>query len=68
MSGSQQTEKQSATLCPTWDQTLIFDDVAISGALQDTKAHPPAVVVEVYDWDARVSRTDSARSIFKFIS
>ena len=60
---SQQTEKQPTTLCPTWDQTLIFDGVMISGPLvtppvtgepvkQTTT--PPSVVINIFDWDARV--------------
>ena len=58
---SQQTEKQSGTLCPTWDQTLLFDDVKLSGPLVSSGVDdegfidtPPSVVVNVYDWDARV--------------
>ena len=54
--GTQQTEKQMKTLCPTWDQTLIFDDVPLSGHVDDAVSQAPKVVVEVFDWDARVSR------------
>lgn len=52
--GTQQTEKQKATLCPTWDQTLIFDDVQLAGPVLTTRTQAPQVVVEVFDWDARV--------------
>lgn len=51
--GTQQTEKQKATLCPTWDQTLIFDDVQLAGPVLTTRTQAPQVVVEVFDWDAR---------------
>lgn len=51
--GTQQTEKQSATLCPTWDQTLIFDDVELMGPLAKTLFQAPDIVIEVFDWDAR---------------
>ncbi|XP_063877560.1 myoferlin-like isoform X2 [Scylla paramamosain] len=51
--GTQQTEKQMKTLCPTWDQTLIFDDVPLTGRVDDATSQAPKVVVEVFDWDAR---------------
>ncbi|XP_050712149.1 myoferlin-like isoform X3 [Eriocheir sinensis] len=51
--GTQQTEKQMKTLCPTWDQTLIFDDVLLSGHVEAAATQAPSVVVEVFDWDAR---------------
>lgn len=63
---SQQTERQKETLCPTWDQTLLFDNVMISGPLiapalpteaQQAPANPPSVVVNIFDWDARVRDT-----------
>ncbi|KAK7086143.1 hypothetical protein SK128_016540 [Halocaridina rubra] len=51
---TQQTEKKSATLCPTWDQTLIFDDVKLSGPISTTHSQAPQIVVEIFDWDARL--------------
>ncbi|KAK3890490.1 hypothetical protein Pcinc_005570 [Petrolisthes cinctipes] len=51
--GTQQTEKQSKTLCPTWDQTLIFDDVELTGPVSDTAVQAPKIVIEVFDRDAR---------------
>ncbi|KAF5404171.1 hypothetical protein PHET_02557 [Paragonimus heterotremus] len=48
---SQRTEKIMATLCPTWDQTLIFDHVEIHGDPTVTAAYPPPIVVEIFDWD-----------------
>ncbi|KAB7494930.1 Dysferlin [Armadillidium nasatum] len=52
---TQQTEKQGQTLCPTWDQTLVFDEIRISGPIipPNEMCSPPSVVVEIYDWDHR---------------
>ncbi|XP_064115112.1 myoferlin-like [Macrobrachium nipponense] len=50
---TQQTDKRSATLCPTWDETLIFDDVKLSGSVGTTETQPPDIVIEIFDWDAR---------------
>ncbi|KAG7507175.1 myoferlin-like isoform X2 [Solea senegalensis] len=48
---SKTTEKLRATLNPTWDQTLIFNDVQIYGDPQHVAQHPPDVIVEFYDHD-----------------
>ncbi|XP_028288019.1 myoferlin-like isoform X2 [Parambassis ranga] len=48
---SKTTEKLRATLNPTWDQTLIFDDVQIFGDPQNIARCPPDVVYEFYDSD-----------------
>ncbi|KAM3859805.1 myoferlin-like [Diretmus argenteus] len=48
---SKTTEKLAATLNPTWDQTLIFNDVQIYGDPQNITHHPPDVVLEFYDYD-----------------
>ncbi|TGZ59552.1 hypothetical protein CRM22_009033 [Opisthorchis felineus] len=48
---SQRTETIMATLCPTWDETLIFDNVEILGDPLVTATCPPPVVVEIFDWD-----------------
>uniref|UniRef100_A0A3B4WEX9 Myoferlin n=1 Tax=Seriola lalandi dorsalis TaxID=1841481 RepID=A0A3B4WEX9_SERLL len=48
---SKTTEKLRATLNPTWDQTLIFNDVEIYGDPQNVVHRPPDVVVEFYDHD-----------------
>ncbi|XP_071319383.1 myoferlin-like isoform X2 [Trachinotus anak] len=48
---SKTTEKLRATLNPTWDQTLIFNDVEIYGAPQNVVQRPPDVVLEFYDND-----------------
>ncbi|XP_040885258.1 myoferlin-like isoform X4 [Toxotes jaculatrix] len=48
---SKTTEKLQATLNPTWDQTLIFNDVQIFGDPQNIAHRPPDVVLEIYDSD-----------------
>ncbi|KAJ8406813.1 hypothetical protein AAFF_G00297290 [Aldrovandia affinis] len=48
---SKTTEIIKATLNPTWDQTLIFNDVEIYGDPQTTAYNPPEVVLEFYDCD-----------------
>uniref|UniRef100_A0A3Q3J2K7 C2 domain-containing protein n=1 Tax=Monopterus albus TaxID=43700 RepID=A0A3Q3J2K7_MONAL len=45
------TEVIRATLNPTWDQTLIFDDIEIYGDPQTIAHSPPDVVLELYDSD-----------------
>ncbi|GAA6227910.1 myoferlin-like [Lates japonicus] len=48
---SKTTEKLRATLNPTWDQTLIFNDVEIYGDPKNVADRPPDVVLEFYDHD-----------------
>jgi len=48
---SKTTEKLKATLNPTWDQTLIFDDLELYGDPQSLARQPPSVVLEFYDHD-----------------
>ncbi|XP_047464488.1 myoferlin isoform X1 [Mugil cephalus] len=48
---SKTTEKLRSTLNPTWDQTLIFNDVQIYGDPQNIASNPPDVVMEFYDYD-----------------
>ncbi|KAG7256565.1 hypothetical protein CRUP_015909 [Coryphaenoides rupestris] len=45
------TEKLKATLNPTWDQTLIFNDLELYGDPQSLARQPPSVVLEFYDHD-----------------
>jgi len=47
---SQATEKVDKTLCPTWDQTLLFDMVEVYGEPEN----PPPIVIEIFDHDAFV--------------
>ncbi|KAM9339086.1 otoferlin isoform 1-T1 [Symphorus nematophorus] len=48
---SQVTEVLSETLCPTWDQLLVFDDVELFGEAGELRDDPPIIVVEIYDQD-----------------
>uniref|UniRef100_A0A3Q0SXZ4 Myoferlin n=1 Tax=Amphilophus citrinellus TaxID=61819 RepID=A0A3Q0SXZ4_AMPCI len=48
---SKTTEVIKTTLNPTWDQTLIFDDIEIYGEPQTVAQNPPDVVLELYDKD-----------------
>ena len=49
------TEKVEKTLCPTWDQTLIFEQVEIHGDPALIVEKPPEVIIEVFDHDTFVS-------------
>lgn len=48
---SKTTEVIKATLNPTWDQTLIFENIEIYGDPQTVAHNPPDVVLELYDSD-----------------
>ncbi|XP_005991617.1 myoferlin isoform X1 [Latimeria chalumnae] len=48
---SKTTEIVNATLNPTWDQTLIFNDIEICGDPQSVAQNPPDLVFEIYDSD-----------------
>ena len=52
---SQVTEKLEKTLCPTWDQTLIFEQVEIHGDPRLIALKPPEVILEIFDHDTFVS-------------
>ena len=52
---SQATEMLMQTLCPTWDQTLIFENIPIYGNVEELRENPPHVVMELFDRDVVVS-------------
>ena len=52
---SQVTEKLEKTLCPTWDQTLIYEKIEIHGKPEDIAAKPPEIIMEIFDHDTFVS-------------
>lgn len=54
-SKSQVTECLTRTLCPTWDQTLIFEHVQIYGSVEQVAEDPPTVIIELFDKDPVVS-------------
>lgn len=52
---SKTTETIHCTLNPTWDQTLIFNEVEIYGDPLAVAQNPPNVVIEIFDSDQVVS-------------
>ncbi|XP_053548396.1 myoferlin isoform X2 [Bombina bombina] len=48
---SKTTEIIHSTLNPTWDQTLIFNEIEICGDPQTIRQNPPNVAVEIFDND-----------------
>ncbi|XP_026088621.1 otoferlin-like isoform X6 [Carassius auratus] len=48
---SQVTEVLNETLCPTWDQLLVFDNVELYGEAGELRDDPPIIVIELYDQD-----------------
>ncbi|OXB67404.1 hypothetical protein ASZ78_010962 [Callipepla squamata] len=48
---SKTTEIIHSTLNPTWDQTLIFNEIEIYGDPQTVAQNPPNVVIELFDSD-----------------
>nr|XP_030720971.1 myoferlin isoform X5 [Globicephala melas] len=48
---SKTTEIIHSTLNPTWDQTIIFDEIEIYGEPQTVLQNPPKVVIELFDND-----------------
>ncbi|XP_039604239.1 otoferlin isoform X6 [Polypterus senegalus] len=48
---SQCTEVLNETLCPTWDQLLVFDHVELYGEASELRDDPPIIVIEIYDQD-----------------
>ncbi|XP_075782088.1 otoferlin isoform X2 [Pelodiscus sinensis] len=45
------TEVLNETLCPTWDQMLVFDNVELYGDAHEMRDDPPIIVIEIYDQD-----------------
>lgn len=50
------TEVLTQTLSPTWDQTLIFEDIEIHESVENVAKNPPSVVVELFDRDTVVTK------------
>ncbi|XP_053438706.1 myoferlin isoform X2 [Nycticebus coucang] len=61
---SKTTEIIHSTLNPTWDQTIIFDEVEIYGEPQAVLQNPPKVVIELFDNDQVGKDEFLGRSIF----
>ncbi|XP_021109250.1 otoferlin isoform X3 [Heterocephalus glaber] len=49
---SQCTEVLNETLCPTWDQMLVFDNLELYGEAHELREDPPITVIEIYDQDS----------------
>ena len=52
---SQNTRVIKETLCPEWDQTLVFEGVQLYGSPKSFAENPPYVVCEAFDKDKVVS-------------
>ncbi|KAL4231637.1 hypothetical protein ACF0H5_009217 [Mactra antiquata] len=48
---SMRTENIKKSLCPTWDQTLIFEEIEIHGDPRTIEAQPPEIFIELFDHD-----------------
>ncbi|CAB1331252.1 unnamed protein product, partial [Coregonus sp. 'balchen'] len=48
---SQVTEVLNETLCPTWDQLMVFDNIELFGEVGELRDDPPIIVIEIYDQD-----------------
>uniref|UniRef100_A0A8C6MI69 Otoferlin n=1 Tax=Nothobranchius furzeri TaxID=105023 RepID=A0A8C6MI69_NOTFU len=48
---TQVTEVSGCTLCPTWDQLLVFENVELFGEACELRDDPPIIVIELYDQD-----------------
>ena len=46
---TQKTWTCKKTLCPEWDQTLIFEDIVMHGQSSQCAENPPYVCVSLYD-------------------
>ncbi|XP_059059908.1 otoferlin-like [Achroia grisella] len=45
------TQVIDETLSPTWDETLIFEDILLYSTMEQIKAEPPTIVIEIFDQD-----------------
>lgn len=42
------------TRSPTWDQTIIFEDIYLWGDVNEIAVNPPTIVLEIFDKDIGV--------------
>lgn len=49
---SSTTQVIDQTLNPTWDEMLIFYDVLLCSTIEQIKADPPTIVIEIFDQDS----------------
>ncbi|XP_075991116.1 otoferlin-like [Anticarsia gemmatalis] len=45
------TQVIDETLSPTWDELLVFDDVLLYSTIEQIKADPPTIAIEIFDQD-----------------
>jgi len=48
------TQVIDETLNPTWDETLILNEISVYGTIENIKEQPPVIVVEIFDQDRMV--------------
>ena len=53
---SQPSRVVPESLYPTWDQTLIFENISFYGDLKMMKKFPPQIVIELFDMDQMVRK------------
>ena len=63
LSRSQKTKTIKTNLSPTFDQTLIFDEIEIFGDPRIIAANPPEIVIEVFDFDSFGSNEFRGRTV-----
>ncbi|KAL3317881.1 hypothetical protein Ciccas_003458 [Cichlidogyrus casuarinus] len=48
---SEKTIQLDSTLCPTWDETIIFPPIELCGNVEYMMQNPPSVVMEFFDFN-----------------
>ena len=38
-------------MSPTWDESMVFEEILVYGRREDIEATPPIIIVETYDQD-----------------
>lgn len=54
------------TLCPTWDQLLVFNNVELYGEAHEMRDDPPIIVIEIYDQDTVVRGIAAKENAYGF--
>ncbi|XP_052752524.1 otoferlin-like isoform X2 [Galleria mellonella] len=45
------TQVIDETLSPTWDELLVFEDILLYSTIEQIKANPPTIIIEIFDQD-----------------
>uniref|UniRef100_A0A8D8QAC2 Otoferlin n=1 Tax=Cacopsylla melanoneura TaxID=428564 RepID=A0A8D8QAC2_9HEMI len=45
------TQVIDETLSPTWDETLVFEEILVYGIRDEIQADPPVIIIEIFDQD-----------------